>query len=130
MAIVEKSGTPFDVHVDKGDVTGKCWDGAFRAKLVLSFMDQIRVDRIKRDLLGPGPYDGADSEAVAMASILADIQVRLTDAPTWWEGGANHSDTNLLMEVYRGAKKVAQDHIDQMTKEGEKAQEKLRKAKE
>ena len=121
-----KPGTPFPIHIDRGDTTRKCWDGEFRGKEILAFGDQIRIDRIKRDLLGPGPYDGADPEVVAQATVLAEIQVTLTDAPEWWQGGLAHSDTNLLMAIYQAALKIRNDHQAEVKKAGEEAQAKLR----
>jgi hypothetical protein len=126
MAIKQYEGVKFNVHVDRGDVTGKTWDGDFRSKEVLSFGDQLRIDRIRRDLLGPGPYDSVDPEALAAASILAELQVRLTESPEWWAGGVGHSDTNLLMAVYEQVRKVRDQHADEVKKQGEEAQKKLR----
>lgn len=127
MTSKQAEGTLFEVHVDRGSATGKTWHGDFRAKPVLSFGEQIRIDRIKRDLLGPGPYDGVDPEVMAQAIILAELQVRITEAPEWWANGIGHADDNLLRAVYEGANKVAKDHMDALKQEGEKAQEGIRK---
>jgi hypothetical protein len=125
----EAEGTLFEVHVDKGDLTGKTWHGQFRAKTILSFGEQIRIDRLKRDLLGPGSYDGADPEVVAQAVILSELQVRITEAPEWWGGGIGHADTNLLKAVYEAANRVRDEHLKTVQKKGEADQAALRETR-
>jgi hypothetical protein len=121
----QAEGTLFEVHLT-GNVTGKTWDGKFRAKPVLSFAEQARGERILRDILGPGPYDGMDIEVIAAARMLSVLSVRITEAPEWWGGGANHADTNLLMAVYAAADKVVKEHLDEVQKKGETARASLR----
>lgn len=123
--MAEKTGIEFEIHIDRGDVTGKCWDGKFRAKEMLSYADRLRRDRIRRDLLGPGSLESADPEAVAVATMLAELQVSLTDAPEWWAGGVNHSDENLLGAVWTEVNKIRQKHQDDVIKAGEEAKKKL-----
>lgn len=124
----EPEGTSFEVHLT-GNITGKTWDGKFRAKAVLSFAEQAKVERLVRDMLGQGPYDGMDSEVVASARILSALAVRITEAPEWWAGGANHADTNLLMKVYEETDAVAKEHIDGVLKRGEVARDALREGR-
>jgi hypothetical protein len=125
---LEKPGVVFTIHVDKGDITGKSWHGDFRAKETLSFGDQIRIDRIRRDLLGPGPYDGCDPEVMAQATILAQLQVCITEAPEWWVGGVSHADFNLLRSIYEEALKIREGHTKEIEKQGEDAQKALRES--
>lgn len=120
----EAEGSSFELHL-VGTVSGKTWAGQFRAKPVLSFSEQARVERLVRDMLGQGPYDGMDLEVVAASRMLAVLAVRLTKAPEWWDGGANHADPNLLMEVYAKVNSIVEEHQAEVTKRGEDAKKLL-----
>jgi hypothetical protein len=121
-----KDGVEFQIHLT-GDVSGKCWDGAFRAKEVLSFADTIQIERGVRDLLGPGPYDGMDPEVYAKVVMIARLRVYLTDAPEWWSD-LKMADTNLLNAVYKGARGVIDAHDKKIEEEGKAAKEALSKS--
>jgi hypothetical protein len=113
-------GEPFEIHV-VGNVTGKTWDGKFRAKAVLTFREQMQADKMRREFTGP---DVTDPDIAAQAIILSDLFYRLTDAPEWWRANANGmdlSDPNVLKEVFEGAKKVESDYLEKVKAEAEKA---------
>jgi len=128
--MIDPKGERFTVHVDKGNVTGLTWNGDFRAKAILSFSDQMRADRLKRDMLGPGPYDGVDGEVLAQAIMLSSLAVRLTEWPKWWINGTEHSDTNLLQEVYNNVIRIRDEYFVKMEADGKKDQEELKQIAE
>jgi hypothetical protein len=115
-------GTSFDIHV-RGNVTGKTWDGTFRAKPLLTFRDQLNVDKLRRDLVGPNS-DGAAPEAFSTAVILAELAFRLTETPEWWKeskGGLDLCDPNVVEEVYKRVKDIETGHLKKVEDEGKSA---------
>lgn len=128
--MLTQEGLAFDIHV-VGDTTGQTWTGTFKAKDKLSFRDQITIDRIRRDLLGPNAT-GADPEIIAQVTVLAELAVRIIDAPNWWresKQGTELHDTNVLMELYTAAMKVQDDAMARIREAGEKAKQDLRQMK-
>jgi hypothetical protein len=120
-------GTPFSIHV-VGDVTGKTWAGAFRAKPGLSFRDKLNSDRMRRELLG-NDAASATTESHVTATVISALSVRLTEAPEWWteaKGGLELQDFNVLEEVYKKSVEVEDAHTKKVEDEGKAAGEKLR----
>lgn len=102
-----------------GEATGEKWTGAFKCKTRLSHRDQLRLDQVRRDLLGPNP-DGASPRAQNQAEVFSFIVAHLIDAPNWWrsnDNGLDLEDDNVVAEVYA-----------QITKAKAEATEKLKKA--
>jgi hypothetical protein len=129
MAATRTNEVSFDIHIDKGDVTGLSWHGTFSAKPTLSFSEQMKQDRLRRELIGPMP-EQADLECVAQAVMLADLSVRIVEAPAWWGGGMGHSDTNLLEAVWNEIKRIVTEHRKAIEEKGQQAQQNLRTQKE
>ena len=51
----------------------------------------------------------ASPDAVAMAVILAELSVRITDAPAWWresKGGLEMADDNVITAIYENVRKI------------------------
>jgi hypothetical protein len=120
MATKPVDGVAFEVHA-VGNITGKVWDGTFRAKSVLSFREQMLSDKMRREFTGP---DVQDPDIMAQAIILSELYYRLTDAPEWWRANSNGmdlADPNVLKEVFEAAKKVESDYLDKVKADGEKA---------
>lgn len=96
---------PFSVHV-VGERTKKTWAGDFRAVSFLSHRKMLQRDRLVREFLGP---NAETSEERARAVALADCQVSLTKAASWWSeygNGLDLIDENVLLEVWRGIQAV------------------------
>lgn len=125
MAVSDHNDVKVNVHIDRGDITGKTWDGDFTFKPILSFADQMKVERFKRDLLGAGPYDGIDPVVIIRASILAKLSAFIVEAPSWWGNGLNHSDDNLLEELYNKLQKIQEDYSNKILSDGNSAQKDL-----
>ncbi len=126
MAIGKDEGVEFSIHII-GDTTGKTWDGQFRAKERLSFRDQLNMDRMRRDLRGMNPHE-ADAGALAIATMIAELSVRITEAPEFWKesrGGMDLADGNLLMEVFNKSREIEKRALDDIIKLGEQAKQDL-----
>lgn len=64
--------------------TGETYAGQFKAKMRLSWNEQLRQDEMRRALLGDKSND-ASVRANNMADMLANLRVCLTEWPKWWE---------------------------------------------
>jgi hypothetical protein len=112
MAVFTPVGETFSLNV-VGDATKTTWAGEFTVKTKLSWRDQLNMDKMRRELLGPDPQ-GASQDAVAQAVILSELAARLTDAPKWW--------TESKGGIINDADKVVED-------EGEEARVQLAETK-
>lgn len=124
------AGVPFNVHLT-GNITGKTWDGAFRAKTLLTFRDKLNADRSRRELLGDA-QGMVDGEAAAAALVISQLSVRLIEVPEWWKeskGGLDLEDPNVLEVVYKEAMKVEEDYLKKVEAEGKATQEAMRAEK-
>lgn len=85
-----------------GEVSGQPWKGVFKAKLRLSHRDQLRMDEIRRDLLGKNP-ETASPRAQNSADVFSFVAIHLLEAPQWWKmngEGLDLEDDNVVAEVY------------------------------
>lgn len=88
-----------------GDLTGKSWYGKFWAKPILSHRDRLLRGRLRGQYVGDHPEQATVEEAT-LASVLSDLQVRITKSPEWWAGcgfGENLQDVNVMREIYNKA---------------------------
>jgi hypothetical protein len=82
-----------------------------------------------RELLGPLAHE-AGIEITNRASIIAELNYRLTEAPDFWKnarGGLDLIDDNVVLEVYEQAKKVREDWLKAQKEKGEAAKKALTK---
>ncbi len=127
MSINLKDSVAFDVSID-GDRTGTLWHGQFRSFKRLSHRQELLRDRITRDLLGPNPA-GASERAVSQAEMFAELQVSLVEAPSWWKeagNGLDLGDDNIVREVWSRVMEIKLAAIEEITKRGAAAAEKLK----
>jgi hypothetical protein len=120
---------PFET---KGDITGTDWKGVFKAKVKLSNREFLREDEVFRTVLGKSP-DSAGGPAKALASQVAYLTVRLTEAPPWFyaaNNGLDFEDENLLDEIAVAVQKAVNAERATHIKEAEAAQPALAKAAE
>lgn len=86
---------------EKGEITGKKYDGQFLVKSLLNFGDKHQLE-LQKTLLQ------ADTRAPTpglrgIAQIIAELGVRVVNAPTWWEqsnGGRSIVDENVVLALY------------------------------
>lgn len=114
---------PFTIEV-VGDFTNTKWWGKFEAKVTLSHRDRLARDRLRREYLGDTTKSDPDPDARATATMFSELHVRLTKSPEWWnasDGGLDLKDFNLIIEVYKGALKVEEDYLTELSKQSEDA---------
>lgn len=118
----------------KGDVTGQSFEGDFVCKCVLSNVEMIEVGlRVDR-------YNGGSktlNPALALMNrTIAECEVRIIKAPTWWQesdSGRSLYDSNILYSVFTEVMKGEKEWADRLKKEADEAEaaaEKSQKAKE
>lgn len=112
---------------ETGEVSGRTLSGKFTVKTRLSFKEQLARDQRRRELLGPQKGDPLDENflrAVNTATVLSELQVRITDAPSWWtsaDNGLDLEDDSIVGAVYRETMKAVTDSNLALKKEADKA---------
>lgn len=128
MSKVENNQESFTVNVT-GSKTGRNYSGQLSAKQFLSFNDELQIDNLRRKLLGDAP--GVPTERAANeAELLANVGVRVTDAPSWFvdtNGLVTALDDEPLSEVYKQCVAVTQKAMDAVKKKAEDAKTNLAK---
>lgn len=124
---VNNNEDSFNVDVT-GSKTGTNYKGPFKAKIWLSFQDELNIDAIRRQLLG-NALPGAPERVANEAELLANIAVRVTDGPSWFTdtNGLLHStfDDEPLQEVYKQCVAVTAKAMDAVKKKAEDAKKNL-----
>ena len=84
-----------------GDLTGKKYDGNFQVKAILNFGDKHQLELqktlLQADTRSPTPG------LRGVAQILAELSIRIIEAPTWWQqsnGGRTILDENVVLALY------------------------------
>jgi len=119
----------FTVNV-VGDTTGQEYVGMFKVKPILRTDEQIARDAVMRDILGPNPQD-ASPRAKSQAFILAEIRIRVIEAPAFWSGardGAALYDENVMGKVYDQIQDVEKTWRAEVKKKADAAKDALRQA--
>lgn len=120
MPFLADTGESFSIS-EVGSETHKTWAGDFRVKVRLSWRDQLQQDQIRRELIGKDP-EHASQDAIAMALIVSELQVRVIDGPEWWRdtrGGLDFYDDNVILKIYEECKRVVAGTVEQVAKEKE-----------
>jgi hypothetical protein len=126
MAEQATEGVQFEISI-VGDESGETWAGKFRAKEKVTFQDQIQADRMRREMLGLNSHE-ADPEVQGQVMMLAELSVRLTETPKWWQemrNGFGLADLNVLMAIYKECVRVRKEYVNRVKKNGEDAVKKL-----
>lgn len=126
-----KETTKFTISVI-GDRTGEKWFGEFTCLRRLSHRSELNKDRIIRDLLGGDPRN-ASERALSQAEILAECQVSLIDAPSWWReagNGLDLVDDSVIQAVYENIMKIKIEAIKEIQDKGKEAEDKLKELAE
>lgn len=118
----EANTAQFSISED-GETSGTRWVGKFRAKKKLSLRDQLNRDKVKRELLGTmGGIPDPRPESIAI--IVAELSVRLVEAPDWWRelgNGLDMEDGNVVTKIWDEALKVQEDYDAERRKRAEEA---------
>jgi hypothetical protein len=95
-----KNERTFDLNAI-GEVTQKEYDGQFTVLCVPSMRDRRDIE-IEKGRLAADMSNPTDS-LLGLAIILANIRIRILDAPNWWTqsmGGLDIQDENVLVALY------------------------------
>lgn len=95
-----KNEAVFDFNYE-GATTGKKYDGQFTVVCMLNMARKHALEIEKTRLMADfqNPTDGL----FGLAVVLANLRVRVTDAPEWWrqsQGGFNILDEDALVALY------------------------------
>lgn len=104
--------------------TGKRYEGQFKVLCLLDMGQKHRLELEKTRLLGnhANPTDGL----AGIAIILANLRVKIIDAPEWWKqsnGGYNIQDEDALVALYDKVLASEAEWRNKMMEKGKKAQE-------
>lgn len=107
-----------------GADTGKRYEGQFKVLCLLDMGQKHRLELEKTRLLGnyANPTDGL----AGIAIILANLRVKVLDAPEWWKqsnGGYNIQDEDALVALYDKVLAAEVEWRSKMIEKGKKAQE-------
>lgn len=114
-----------------GETTGKAFKGLFKTKIRLSHRDNLRMDEIRRELLGKGA-EYPSPRAVNASEIFSMLAIHLIEVPQWWkmEGdGLDLEDDNVVAEVYGRVVEAKAEALKKLKEEGEAARKELTEAK-
>lgn len=103
--------------------------GTFKIKLRLSYRDVLRMDAIRRDLLGKNA-ELADLATSNIAAKFAKMWVHIVDAPAWWKDSGNGldlEDAAPISEVYDAIEKMEKEHYEELQAKTASAKEELKK---
>jgi hypothetical protein len=126
------SNEPVEFTVDvKGEKTGESYPGVFKARPRLSHLDTLKMDQLRRDLLGPKP-ELASPDAQNVASAFSKIWAHLVGpGPRWWQEsgqGINLVDEDPVAAVYSNILRIEKEAQDAVVKKGEEARAELKKS--
>jgi hypothetical protein len=110
-----------------GEVSGLTYAGEFSIKIRLSHRDTLKMDSIRRDLLGDFS-EGASSDAIDLANVIAFLGVHVLSAPSWWRDAGNGldlEDGNVLKSVIEGIRKIKEADQKDRDQRTQKAKEDL-----
>lgn len=111
-----------------GEKTGRDYPGTFRVRVVLSQNQLLRRGQIYRDLLGAHSGSAGLDEQVA-ADRLADLAVRVCDAPQWWteaNNGLDLLDNAPLTALARKVQTAVDEFEAEVRQRAEKAKAELK----
>jgi len=89
-----------------GSVTQETFAGEFAVKCILSPLDQIKANKLYRDLIGETSPHLVPENIGALALALSQLKYRIIKAPAGWkhdEIDGGHLDANIVTEVLNRA---------------------------
>lgn len=119
----------FTINDIIGESTGELYKGTFTIKKKLSYSDLLRLDQLRRDYLGGSNQENASAVAVGIANALADLAVRVINAPSWWKDcnkGFDLVDDNVLQAIYDETMKLLEQDKIEVEKKKEEAIAKIK----
>lgn len=102
------------------DLKEQVYPGKFTMKLVLSPIEMLKKDQLRRQYLGDTSGSQPSGDAFQLSVMLSDLAVHLTDTPTWWKEmnfGESVPEASVLEDVYLEYQKIMNEwETDRATK--------------
>jgi hypothetical protein len=117
------SSNTTEITVRSTLLDGTVLHGRFKIKTRLSNRDSLKLDEIRRSLLGE-KSDMANENINGLASVLAKIAVNVVESPSWWKDSNNGLDLEEqgpVMDVFEAVLKAEKDYADDLKKKAEAA---------
>jgi hypothetical protein len=117
------SSNTTEITVRSTLLDGTVLHGRFKIKTRLSNRDSLKLDEIRRSLLGE-KSDMANENINGLASVLAKIAVNVVESPSWWKDSNNGLDLDEqgpVMDVFEAVLKAEKDYADDLKKKAEAA---------
>jgi len=114
----------FDINL-VGTLTNNTYLGTFKVKCLLSPIEQIKADKLYRDLLGNNAHLTSNHVA-SLAYAASQLHMRIVDAPPFWDGadlgGTHIEDENVILEVIEKAIEAQAIFVEEKREELKKRQ--------
>lgn len=123
-----RTESTFSINI-KGDDSGDSYKGKFRVLTLMSRRDVFAADEIRRRIIGL-MGDMAPPALVTEAFMIGQLQIRIVEAPQWWEdseGGEILADKNLIIELFKECMKAEEDRRSKLKTDSEAAKKRMRK---
>lgn len=111
----------------KGEETKQIWQGRFKVKRILSHADRFEIKRVFREIVGKDILD-RNSEDFIKAGMLAEVRVRVLEAPHWFRESNSGMDlvdlspiSDILTKCYEEEANWRTDLIKASEPESEEA---------
>jgi len=101
-----------------GELSGETFRGEFEAVKFLSYRQQLLLDSERRRLIGDAAGTPSDN-ALTLAHIFSNLNVRLVKFPSWWveaKNGVELVDENVVLAVFEATMKVQSDAVEEVQK--------------
>ena len=122
---IEDGYAVFDINI-VGVHTNNSYYGTFKVKCLLSPIEQIKADKLYRDLLGNNAHL-ASNHVGQLAYAASQLHLRVTEAPPFWEsndlGGSHIEDENVILSVLDSAIEAQVKFVEEKKEELIKRQE-------
>ena len=108
-------------------IDGSVLHGRFKIKLRLSNRDSIKLDEIRRSLLGDRS-DLASEGVNGLATVLAKIATHVLESPSWWTASNNGLDLEEqgpVLDIYEAIIKAEKEYTQELSKKAEDAKKLL-----
>lgn len=115
---------------EKGEKTKKTYEGTFVVKCLLTALEVGQV-AINQDVLNGGVKNIPSGVAI-LNRALAELDVRIEKAPSFWKdanNGRDLMDLNIILEVYNKALDAETDYEKRINEEAEQAEKAIEEAK-
>lgn len=117
----------FSVNI-QGNNTNQTYLGQFKCKCILSPIEQIKSDKLYRDLLGNNAHL-AGGHVTKITYALSQLHIRLLETPPFWDGGelggGHLKDDNVILAVLDKAIECQVRFVEEKQKEKEEIQKML-----